>query len=143
VRNKALLILCLNLLAVPQTALGQSSAGGQGESEQDLSGTWLVTVHLTITNHGMSMFPQTETHDYKATITFAPTTTEHYTASGQVNSAPKSDEERIYNVYFESCARGEHDVAKTSPRKYECSYEYGEANRYWTALRQLLSTKAD
>jgi hypothetical protein len=68
------MILCLSLLAVPQTALGQSPAAGQGESEDDLSGTWLVTVHLTSTN---------ETHDYKATTTFVATTTDHYTASGK------------------------------------------------------------
>src|SRR5262249_47746448 len=60
VRNKALMILCLSLLAVPQPASGQSSAGGEGESEEDLSGTWLVTVHLTITNHGMSGLSQTD-----------------------------------------------------------------------------------
>jgi len=42
-------MICLSLLAVPQTALGQSPAAGQGESEDDLSGTWLVTVHLTTT----------------------------------------------------------------------------------------------
>lgn len=126
-KNQAFLILCLGLVAVPQTALGQSPANGQDESERDLSGTWSVTVHLTITHLGAP----TETHDYKGTITFVPTTTDHYTASGQVNLAPKTDEERIYNIYFQSCARGGHDIAKVSPRAYEyqCSYEYGEALR--------------
>jgi hypothetical protein len=128
VKNEALMILGLSLLAVPQTALGRPLAAGEGETEEDLGGTWSVTVHLTITNHGMSPLPQTETQDYKATITFVPKTTEHYTASGQVNAAPKTDEERIYNVYFESCARGGegHDIAKTSAHTYRCSYEYGE-----------------
>jgi hypothetical protein len=90
-----------------------------------------VTVHLTINNNGMSVFPQAETGDYKATTTFVPTTTDHYTASGQVNAAPKTDEERIYNVYFESCARGEgRDIAKTSSQTHKCSYEYRQANKY-------------
>jgi hypothetical protein len=126
-KNQAFLIVCLGVLAVPQAASGQSPATGQ-ESEGDLSGTWSVTVHLTITNEGTP----TETHDYKGMITFVPTTTDHYTASGQVNLAPKTDEERIYNIYFQSCARGGHDIEKASPHTYEykCSYEYGEANRY-------------
>jgi hypothetical protein len=120
------MILCLSLLAVPHTALGRSPAAGQDGSEEDLSGTWLVAVHLATTNRGML-----ETQDYKATITFVPTTTDHYAASGQVNAAPKTDEERIYNIYFQSCASGEgHDIAKTSAHTYKCSYEYGEANRY-------------
>jgi len=73
----------------------------------------------------------TETHDYKAPITFVPTTKAHYSLRGQVNSAPKTDEERIYNIYFQACARREgHDIAKASPHTYTCSYEYGEANRY-------------
>jgi hypothetical protein len=144
VKNKMLVILCLNLLAVPQTALGQSAAGGQGESEEDLSGAWLVSVHLTTTDgRGSVFFSNTETHDYKATITFVPATTEHYTASGQVNGAPKTDEERVYNVYFESCARGEHDIAKTSPHKYQCSYEYGEANRYENGTTTTTVYKGD
>jgi hypothetical protein len=135
--------VCLSLLFVPHTALGQSSAAGQGESEEDLRGPWLVTVHLTINNNGMSVFPQAETGDYKATTTFVPTTTDHYTASGQVNAAPKTDEERIYNVYFESCARGEgRDIAKTSSQTYKCSYEYSRRISIRTVLRQLLSTKA-
>jgi len=143
VNNEALVILCLSLLFVPHTALGQSSAAGQGESEEDLRGPWLVTVHLTINNNGMSVFPQAETGDYKATTTFVPTTTDHYTASGQVNAAPKTDEERIYNVYFESCVRGEHDIAKTSPHKYQCSYEYGEANRYGDGTTTTTVYKGD
>ena len=130
-KNEALVILCLSLLAVPQTVLGQSPAAGQGESEEDLRGPWLVTVQLTITNNGISVLPQAETGDYKATTTFVPTSTDHYTASGEVNATPKTDGERIYNVYFESCARREgHDIAKISPQKYERSYEYGEENRY-------------
>lgn len=127
-KNQAFLILCLGLVAVPQTASGQSPANGQDESERDLSGTWSVTVHLTITHVGAP----TETHDYKGKITFVPSTTDHYTASGQVNLAPKTDEERIYNIYFQSCARGGHDIAKASSRtydEYECSYEYGESLR--------------
>jgi hypothetical protein len=127
-KNRPLLILCLGLLAVPQTALGQSPAADQHESEGGLSGTWSVTVHLA-TEEVASIYP--DTHDYKGTTTFVPTTTGHYTASGRVNIAPKTDEERIYNIYFQSCARGEgHDIAKTSPNTYKCSYEYGEANRY-------------
>ena len=130
-KSEALLILCLSLLFVPHTALGQSSAAGQGESEEDLGGTWFVAVHLTTTDHGMSRLSQTETDDYNATTTFVSTTTDHYTASGQVNAAPKTDEERIYNIYFQSCARGEgHDIAKTSAHTYKCSYQYGVANRY-------------
>jgi hypothetical protein len=126
VKSEALVIFCLSLLAVPQTALGQSPVAGQGESEEDLRGPWLVTVHLATTEHAWR-----ETQDFKATITFVPTATDHYTASGQVNAAPKTDEERIYNIYFQSCARGEgHDIAKTSAHTYKCSYEYGEANRY-------------
>jgi hypothetical protein len=129
-KNEVLMILGLSLFALPRTGLGQSPAGGQGESEEDLSGTWVVTVHLTTNDgRGSVFFSHTETHDYKATITFVPTTTEHYTASGQVNAAPKTDQERIYNVDFESCARGGegHEIAKTSPHSYKCSYEYGEA----------------
>jgi hypothetical protein len=131
VKSQSSLILCLSLLAVPQTALSQSPAGGgQGESEGDLSGTWLVTVQFTTTDGGV-FFGHTETHDYKATITFVPTTTAHYSLRGHLNVAPKTDEERIYNVYFQACARREeHDIAKTSPHTYTCSYEYGEANRY-------------
>ena len=91
---------------------------------------WLVTVHLTTTDGGV-FSGLTETHDYKAPITFVPTTKAHYSLRGQVNSAPKTDEERIYNIYFQACARREgHDIAKASPHTYTCSYEYGEANRY-------------
>ena len=60
-KSETLMILCLSLLAVRQTALGQPPVAGQGESEEDLRGPWLVTVDLTITNRGMSVFPQTET----------------------------------------------------------------------------------
>jgi hypothetical protein len=127
-KSQALFILCLNLLAVSQTALGQSPATAQGESEGDLSGTWSVTVHLT-TKEGSFLY--TEAHDYTARMTFIPTTTAHYTASGHVNFDPKTDEEKIYSIYFQSCARSEgHDIAKTSAHRYDCSYEYGEANRY-------------
>jgi hypothetical protein len=62
-KNRVLMVLCLSLLAVPQIALGQSPAAGKGDSEDDLSGTWLVIVHLTTTN-GFS-----EMHDYKAVVT--------------------------------------------------------------------------
>jgi hypothetical protein len=144
------LMICLSLLAVPQTALGQSPAAAAGESEDDLSGAWLVTVHLTTSKPGVFGFSQTETHDCKGTITFVPTATEHYTASGQVNVAPKTDEERIYNVYFESCARGGegHDIAKTSPHAYKCSYEYGEAKAgengtATTAIYKMYRRQAD
>jgi len=84
-----------------------------------------------------------ETHDYKATTTFVATTTDHYTASGQVNVAPKTDEEQIYNIYFQSCARGGHDIAKASPYTYECSYEYGESNRYPDGTAKTIVYKGD
>ncbi len=129
-KNEALLILCWSLLAVPQTALGRSPALSQGEGEEDLSGTWSVTVHFTTSGEGTFPLLYTETHDYKAAITFVPVTTAHYCVAGHVNVAPKTDEEQIYNVYFQSCARREgHDIAKTSPHTYRCSYEYGQASR--------------
>lgn len=107
---------------------GCGRACAKSESEGDLSGPWSVTVHHT-TKEGL--LDREETYDYKATITFVPTATAHYAASGHVNLAPKTDAERIYNIYFQSCARGEgHDIAKTSPQTYKCSYEHGEANRY-------------
>ncbi len=68
--SQALFILCLNLVAVSQTALGQSPATAQGESEGDLSGTWSVTVHLT-TKEGSFLY--TEAHDYTARMTFVHT----------------------------------------------------------------------
>jgi len=129
VRNEALLILCLGLLAVPQTTLGWPSAAGQGESKDDLSGTWLVTVHFTRSDGG-ALLPYTQTHTYKGPITFIPAAKGHYSVAGNMNLAPKTDQERIYNVYFESCARLEgHDIAQTSPQTYTCSYEYGAAGR--------------
>jgi hypothetical protein len=119
----------LGLLAVPQTTLGRPSAAGQGESKDDLSGTWLVTVHFTRSDGG-ALLPYTQTHTYKGPITFIPAAKGHYSVAGNMNLAPKTDQERIYNVYFESCARLEgHDIAQTSPQTYTCSYEYGAAGR--------------
>ena len=83
-KGQSSLILCLSLLAVPQTALSQSPAGGQGESEDDLSGTWLVTVHLTTTDGGV-FFGHTETHDFKAPVTFVTAAKAHYSLRGHVN----------------------------------------------------------
>jgi hypothetical protein len=129
VKNEALLILCLSLLALPQTTPARPPVAAQGESEDDLSGTWLVTVHFTRSDGGV-LFPYTETHNYKGPVTFVPAAKGHYSVAGNVNLAPKTDQERIYNVYFESCARLEgHDIAQTSPQTYTCSYEYGAASR--------------
>ncbi len=129
VKNEALLMILWSLLAVPQNTLGRPLGAGQGESEDDLSGTWLVTVHLTRSDGG-ALLPHTSTQNYKGPVTFVPAAKGHYRVAGNVNLAPKTDQERIYNVYFESCARlGGHDIAQTSPRTYTCSYEYGAASR--------------
>jgi len=58
-------------------------------------------------------------------------------------SPRKLNEEQIYNIYFQSCARGGHDIAKASPYTYECSYEYGESNRYPDGTAKTIVYKGD
>lgn len=129
VRNQAKLILCLSLLGVPPAALSQSPAASQGKNERDLSGTWLVSVRFTSSDGG-AWFRPSETHEYKAPITFTSVAEAHYRAEGNVNPAPTTDPERLYNIYFQSCARGEgHDIKETAPDTYRCSYQYGEATK--------------
>jgi len=129
VKNEAVLMILWSLLAVPQNTLGRPLGWGQGESEDDLSGTWLFTVHLTRSDGG-ALLPHTSTQNYKGPVTFVPAAKGHYRVAGNVSLAPKTDQERIHNVYFESCARLEgHDIAQTSRQTYTCSYEYGAVSR--------------
>ena len=129
VKNEAVLMILWSLLAVPQNTLGRPLGGGQGESEDDLSGTWLFTVHLTRSDGG-ALLPYTSTQNYKGPVTFVPAAKGHYRVAGNVNLVPKTDQERIHNFYFESCVRLEgHDIAQTSPQTYTCSYEYGAVSR--------------
>lgn len=128
-KKEALVLLLWSLLAVQQSTLGRPTGAGEEESDGDLRGTWLVTVHFTLSDGG-TLFPYTETHNYKGPVTFVPAPKGHYSVAGNVNLAPQTDQERIYNIYFESCARLEgHDIAQTSPQIYTCTYEYGAASR--------------
>ena len=128
-KNEALLMILWSLLAVPLNTLARPLGADQSKREDDLSGTWLVAVHLT-RSYGGALFPHTETHSYMGPVTFVSAAKGHYSVAGNVNLDPKTDQERIYNVYFESCARLEgHDIAQTSPQTYTCSYEYGVASR--------------